>query len=622
MKRSFISWRFAMICMAFAFAVFSVAIFLGNARLQIESERERVANRLELGLDDEARAVIGKISEWRERLLADSIKTADNDSIRDFLLYARDMDNPLMHELAPQAEKALRGFISKWDIFGLALVSRSGKKLMGKGTDLVSQDLVEDSFAARKTVFGKIADFGGVWQIPAVTPVFDGKSDRGMAGAICFLLPAAPFFAEAIGDDSIEISFTDADKHAMTAYVDKSDHELRIGAAGKAGVPASGSFLLVPSQTLGGDLGYVKSVFSAEPDVVISAVSPESRIASLLKEKSKSIWIFYMGLGGAIALAAILCAALIATWSSKSENAKLRGLYNNAAKRKTMLDGMSESVGAAIVMADRRGRILMNNRNFAELAKRASFNENEPLSSVFSDIKPVLLAMSECASDGGRRQLEWKHDGNLYRVSISPFKTSDDEGTVAVFSDITKFRRKAELEKKRMVSIIDAFARAIERVEPGSLGQSARTRELALAVSGDLSDDDRLTLDFASKLSQVGKLYVPREIFGKGELDEKDRAELAKIPEHAAGILSDLMLDLPVAETVAKMGSRFDENPYLPIHARVLTVCNAVSAMGRKRAFRDKMSFDEIINVISCDPMFDMNMAARVARAGWVENEQ
>lgn len=614
MKQSLISWRFAMICMAFAFAIFSVAIFLGNARLQIEGERERMAARLEIGLDNEARAVVARVSEWRERLLADSIKTADNDKIRDFLLFAANSHNPLMHELAPEAEKAIRKFAQRQDLFGAALVSRTGKKLMSLGSANVSDDLIQDSFAARKTVFGKMADFGGSWYLPAATPVFDGKSDRGMAGAIYFWLPAAPVFAEIMNGDSVETFFTDIDKRAMVAYV--LDHDLKIEAAGKAGVPENGSFTLSSSPILRGELGYLKSIYSTEPDIVISAVAPENRISALMKDKAKSIWIFYMGLGGAIALGAVLCAALIATWSSKSESAKLRSLYNAAARRKTMLDGMSESVGAGIVMADRRGRILMNNGKFAEMAKRRSFNENEPLSSVFTDMKPVLLAMSETSQSGEGVQLEWEHEGRLYRVSVSPFKTSDDEGTVAVFSDITKFRRKADLDKRRMAGIIDAFARAIESVEHGSFGQSERTRELALAVSDDMGEDDRLTLDFSSRLSQIGKLYVPREIFGKTELADSDRAELAKIPEYAEEALADLMLDIPVRETIAKLGARFDENPYLSAHARILTVCNAASAMGRKRAFRDEMEFDEIINIMSCDPMFDQNIVARVARAG------
>ena len=56
-----------------------------------------------------------------------------------------------------------------------------------------------------------------------------------------------------------------------------------------------------------------------------------------------------------------------------------------------------------------------------------------------------------------------------------------------------------------------------------------------------LPDKDRETLRLAARLSQVGKIFVPRELLTKkGKLTPEEQAEVMRAPEYAYGILRDM----------------------------------------------------------------------------------
>ena len=118
----------------------------------------------------------------------------------------------------------------------------------------------------------------------------------------------------------------------------------------------------------------------------------------------------------------------------------------------------------------------------------------------------------------------------------------------------------------------------------------------------------------AAELSQVGKLFVPRELLTKtGKLSEEEQAEMARVPEHAYRVLRDIDFELPVPAAVHEMYERMDGTGYprhlvgeaISVHARVLAVVNAFCAMVGPRSYRAGMSDDEALRILRGDPSFD-----------------
>ena len=126
-----------------------------------------------------------------------------------------------------------------------------------------------------------------------------------------------------------------------------------------------------------------------------------------------------------------------------------------------------------------------------------------------------------------------------------------------------------------------------------------------------LDERDKNTLRTAASLSQVGKIFVPRELLSKtDELSAEEQKELMRAPEHAYNILRDIDFDLPVPQAVHEMYERMDGTGYpqrlkgeeISIHARILAVVNAFCAMVSPRSYRNGMSVDEAVKALSSKP--------------------
>jgi putative nucleotidyltransferase with HDIG domain len=131
--------------------------------------------------------------------------------------------------------------------------------------------------------------------------------------------------------------------------------------------------------------------------------------------------------------------------------------------------------------------------------------------------------------------------------------------------------------------------------------------DLALAVSDRLGLDpeQRRNVEFAALLHDVGKITVPNEIIHKpGPLDEEEweimrrhTAEGERMLKRIGGVLAE------VGRIVRSSHEHYDGRGYpdglagerIPIEARVVTCCDAFSAMTTNRAYRSAMSTGEAV---------------------------
>jgi HD-GYP domain-containing protein (c-di-GMP phosphodiesterase class II) len=128
--------------------------------------------------------------------------------------------------------------------------------------------------------------------------------------------------------------------------------------------------------------------------------------------------------------------------------------------------------------------------------------------------------------------------------------------------------------------------------------------ELSLAVADGLRLDSRRrrNIEFAALLHDVGKIAVPKEIINKpGPLDDEEwkimhrhTIEGEAMLDRVGGVLAD------VGRIVRSSHEHFDGSGYpdglagkeIPIEARIVTCCDAFSAMTTTRSYRKAMSQD------------------------------
>ena len=122
-----------------------------------------------------------------------------------------------------------------------------------------------------------------------------------------------------------------------------------------------------------------------------------------------------------------------------------------------------------------------------------------------------------------------------------------------------------------------------------------------------LSGGDTATIEAAASLSQIGKMYIPREILLKpGKLSDEEKSQMEKHVQYTCAVLKDVEFDLPVLDAIRQMNESLDGSGYpaglrgdaISIHARVLAVVNAFAAMARPRSYRDALPIDQVLEVL------------------------
>jgi HD-GYP domain-containing protein (c-di-GMP phosphodiesterase class II) len=147
--------------------------------------------------------------------------------------------------------------------------------------------------------------------------------------------------------------------------------------------------------------------------------------------------------------------------------------------------------------------------------------------------------------------------------------------------------------------------------------------ELSLAVADRLGLDSRQrrNVEFAALLHDVGKIAVPKEIINKaGPLDEEEwqvmhrhTVEGEAMLKRVGGVLAD------VGRIVRSSHEHYDGSGYpdglageeIPIEARIVTCCDAFSAMTTTRSYRKAMPLEEALaEVRACaGTQFDPSVA-------------
>lgn len=353
---------------------------------------------------------------------------------------------------------------------------------------------------------------------------------------------------------------------------------------------------------------------------LITIETPAADVNALLNSEARMIF----GIGALSGIGFLLLLALL-WWvaigrQQRAIASRFKNLYQVINRQKRFLDSINISLEVGLIMADEKGEIQVSNRFFSQMAGREEADLNgATLASLFDgQVSGILLdGIRKVINTGEATSFEIEVKSKLFRVTLFPFIDTDEKehtrGAVGIFQDITEFRRNSERRRRQQVNTISALIRAVEGVDSYLAGHSQMMGELSELVAKQmrLDERDKNTLRTAASLSQVGKIFVPRELLSKtDELSAEEQKELMRAPEHAYNILRDIDFDLPVPQAVHEMYERMDGTGYpqrlkgeeISIHARILAVVNAFCAMVSPRSYRNGMSVDEAVKALSSKP--------------------
>lgn len=486
----------------------------------------------------------------------------------------------------------------------------------------------------KTVVFGPVRALGGNMVMDLADPMYEvlGRGENA---------PVAVFFAT-VPMDRVLTAFLALRQEQYGGFLPRI---LQSGANGtEAVLLRDGKVALAPVQALpledglgfkrrqalvGGEEAYSLGSYMKSLGWLVSLEAPAAMVDAVVEGQARQI--YGLGILGSLGTA-LLLAFIWASLVSRSHRATARHfqhLYTVIRQQKIMLDSVNASLQAGLMLMDKNGRLQMCNPAFGQIAGK---DENDLKDTPVGDVLPqeaatrLMEGMAQVTGSGKEGSIEISipqpGDVRLYRVTLFPFEDADTPsaegkgGCVGIFQDITEFRRRAEAARERQANSIAALVRAIESVDVNLIGHSMKMEHVADLLSGTMSlpDKDRETLRLAARLSQVGKIFVPRELLTKkGKLTPEEQAEVMRAPEYAYRILRDMQFNLPVPDAVFQMGERMDGSG-LPQHlageainhnARILAVVNAFCAMVSPRSYRAGMQPEEAVGLLMKDQGFD-----------------
>jgi putative nucleotidyltransferase with HDIG domain len=160
--------------------------------------------------------------------------------------------------------------------------------------------------------------------------------------------------------------------------------------------------------------------------------------------------------------------------------------------------------------------------------------------------------------------------------------------------------------------VAEAFAQVVDAKSPWTFQHSTRVAEIAVGISGQFGCSPELQRDIrrAALLHDIGKLGVSNLILDKpGKPTAEEMAEIRKHPDYSQQILEKVAAFKKLADVAAGHHERIDGHGYhrrlqgdgLPWVARVLAVADISEALSAKRPYRDAMSWEKILDIMTKD---------------------
>lgn len=391
-----------------------------------------------------------------------------------------------------------------------------------------------------------------------------------------------------------------------------------------AGAPDARSLLPFAERTA---VGGTRPVFSLAapvatlPWLVVQEIDREAALAPLAATRATVLAV-------AILATLVIGGGLLAVWflQSSEHNRRLADQFRDLAGRidaqRRLLDGITGTIREFIGLKRRDGTYAYVNPAFAEAVGRAREQlVGQTDDAIFGQGTARRLEQSDHAAlERGsapvvQEQVYLGSEPRFLEISKVAMRRDDGrvDGLISVARDVTELVEQRRRREAAVRHTIDAFIRTIELSDPYLSGHARLLHGCSALVARrlDLPPEDVATLDVASNLSQVGKLFVPREILSKPDRLTPDEIQvMQRHVEHASVVLRDIDFDLPVHRTIVEMYERLDGSGYpqglkdgdIDRLAQILGICDVFCARIRPRSYRGAIPAEDALSILADHP--------------------
>ncbi|MCB1885777.1 MAG: PAS domain-containing protein [Geminicoccaceae bacterium] len=320
----------------------------------------------------------------------------------------------------------------------------------------------------------------------------------------------------------------------------------------------------------------------------------------------------------------LIAAAFLVAWQRQHARhfAEMAGQYKVLAatiqEQRRLLATVASSSYDAIGLKGGDGRYLFANEAFAAMLRHApNWIVGRRDEEIFAPATVRILAEGERQARTTGLALREAHavevagrERHLHMVQV-PVAGEDGspDGALFVARDVSDLVAERLEHEALMEQLVGAVIRAVELNDPYLLGHTRRLGDTALAIADamGLAPDERRTLKYAAGLSQIGKMFVPREIVAKPDRHTPEEARLMRTHiDHALKVVEGIDFKLPVAETLAQMHERLDGSGYphgleaarIGRLGRILAVADVFCARTQPRGYRDATPPAHVLRVL------------------------
>lgn len=596
----------------------ALVVAVGAERL-IAERREAELTALEARLAALAAGRAEVLATWLDGLVGLAARLTGSELVRLFAHEATLVDGdtrlaPAVAEQAPYMSLVLEELARQSGLEGAGLLARDGSWLLRDGSvrlpETVRRTLVqalEAGPAGPRSLL--LADERGPRLVLAVPlPPPEAAAGESSRAAVVLVVPARDRLARLLGPQPLDGAGVRARLEA-----DRPDGSaLRIGADATVEVREPAAPTADPR---------VAAPVAGLPWRVIL----EADLATVLTQHSSWAWTMRAAAGGLWLAGLALLSALLARQASRHQRA-LAEQYREAARaidaERRLLEEIASAVPDLVSLKDARGRFVFVNRALSNALGRGVHEllgrREEEILEPDTATKLAALERNALSSGaavqpelalvvGGRRRI-------LHTIALGlPDPSGGPPRLLRVARDLTELAAERRRSARLREQLVSALLRTIELADPYLLGHSRMVAELAerLALRLALDPETIATVRLAGELSQIGKLFVPRDLLTKeGRHTPEESAVMRRHVEHALAVLDGVEFDLPVATAIAQMHERLDGTGYprglagsaIGPAGRVLAVADVFVARTRPRSYRDAASSEHVLAVLRAHP--------------------
>lgn len=353
------------------------------------------------------------------------------------------------------------------------------------------------------------------------------------------------------------------------------------------------------------------------PWIVLQQVTAESAMAPLTQTRNVVLVLTLL-------VTLVVGATLLAIWFNQSNaynRALARQFQELAAQidaQRRLLGGINGAIHELIGLKRRDGTYAYVNPAFAAAVGRpAEQLLGQTDEAVFGHGSAVRLAQTDQAAvDQGiaiAAAEQFYLDGQQRFLEISKVPLVDDggqvDGIVSVLRDVTELVEERHRREAALRHTIDALVKTIELADPYLAGHSKLTQKISTMIARQMALTDRevATLEVAANLSQIGKVFIERDILTKPDrLTPEENTIMQRHIVFAGEVLKDIDFELPVRETIRGMYERLDGSGYpnrlqgddIGLTSRILGVADVFAARIRPRSYRSAISPKDALKIL------------------------